>query len=119
MSAQYEMTSGYVGSMGMIWSPVDAATANAALDQAAAFEKIERAVLETLLNDGRGLAARTGKQSPNHYYDHGMELIRSTNRAAPQREMVKCSCGHAVPRGQVMSASMGTSCPDCYDRMSE
>jgi len=34
-------------------------------------------------------------------------------------EMVKCSCGHSVPRGQVMSASMGSSCPDCYDRMSD
>lgn len=33
-------------------------------------------------------------------------------------EMVKCSCGHSVPRGSVMNASMGTSCPDCYDRMS-
>jgi len=35
-----------------------------------------------------------------------------------QVEMVKCSCGHTVPRSQVMSASLGTSCPDCYDRMS-
>lgn len=35
-----------------------------------------------------------------------------------QPEMVKCSCGHTVPRVSVMSASMGTSCPECYDRMS-
>ena len=35
-----------------------------------------------------------------------------------KQEMVKCSCGHTVPRFQVMSASMGTSCPRCYDRMS-
>ena len=34
-------------------------------------------------------------------------------------EMVGCSCGHSIPRSQVMSASMGTSCPDCYDRMGE
>src|SRR5271157_4380625 len=34
-------------------------------------------------------------------------------------EMKKCSCGHTVPSSQVMSASMGSSCPDCYDRMSE
>lgn len=33
--------------------------------------------------------------------------------------MVKCSCGHTVPSVQVMNASNGTSCPDCYDRMSE
>ena len=40
-------------------------------------------------------------------------------RPVAQVEMVKCSCGHSVPREAVMSASMGTSCPDCYDRMSD
>lgn len=120
MSTQYEMTSGYVGSMGMSWKTVDEATANAALDQAAAFEKIDRTDLEKLLNDGRRAAAKTGKQSPNYYYDHGMEQIRAV--AAPTKPdpvLVKCSCGHSAPRGLVMSASMGSSCPDCYDRMSE
>ena len=33
-------------------------------------------------------------------------------------ELVKCSCGHTIPKNQVMSASLGTSCSDCYDRMS-
>ena len=33
--------------------------------------------------------------------------------------LVKCSCGHWVPRRLVMSASMGTCCFDCYDRMSD
>ena len=33
--------------------------------------------------------------------------------------MEKCSCGHTVPVLEVMSTSSGTSCPDCYDRMSE
>jgi hypothetical protein len=33
-------------------------------------------------------------------------------------KMVKCNCGHTIPENMVMSASMGTSCPDCYDRMS-
>ena len=31
---------------------------------------------------------------------------------------VRCACGHTVPRGQVMNASLGTACPECYDRMS-
>ena len=39
-------------------------------------------------------------------------------RVRPFVEMVKCSCGHSVPKGSVMSASLGTSCPDCYDEMS-
>jgi hypothetical protein len=119
MNTQYEMTSGYVGSMGMSWKQVDEATANTALDQAAAFEKIDRIELEKLLNGGRGAAAKTGKQSPNYYYDHGMEMIRSTNRTAPKIEMKKCACGHTVPASVVMSTSTGSSCPDCYDRMSE
>lgn len=33
--------------------------------------------------------------------------------------MVMCSCGHEVEAELVMSASRGTSCPDCYDRMSD
>ena len=32
--------------------------------------------------------------------------------------LVKCACGHTVPESQVMWANLGTSCPDCYDRMS-
>jgi len=32
--------------------------------------------------------------------------------------LTRCDCGHTVPRNLVMSASLGTSCPDCYDRMS-
>jgi hypothetical protein len=35
------------------------------------------------------------------------------------KRMVKCACGHTVPASLVMSASLGTSCPDCYDRMSD
>lgn len=32
---------------------------------------------------------------------------------------VLCSCGHEVPASLVMYSSSGTTCPDCYDRMSE
>ena len=38
-----------------------------------------------------------------------------------QRKMIllkKCDCGHIVEQILVMSASRGTACPDCYDRMS-
>lgn len=33
-------------------------------------------------------------------------------------ETVRCDCGHSTPIGTVMNASMGTTCADCYDRMS-
>ena len=31
---------------------------------------------------------------------------------------VMCDCGHECASTLVMSAARGTSCPDCYDRMS-
>ena len=30
-----------------------------------------------------------------------------------------CACGHTVPTDAVMSTTRGSSCPECYDRMSE
>ena len=48
-------------------------------------------------------------------YDAKMEAKLAARKPV---EMVKCDCGHTIPRISVMSASMGTSCPDCYDRMS-
>jgi hypothetical protein len=33
--------------------------------------------------------------------------------------IVRADCGHRVPRSCLMRASLGTSCPDCYDRMSD
>jgi len=37
---------------------------------------------------------------------------------SPAPEMILCDCGHRVPKGCAMSASLGTSCADCYDDMS-
>lgn len=39
-------------------------------------------------------------------------------RQRTQERQIDCDCGHSVPRSQVMRASRGSSCPDCYDRMS-
>jgi len=38
--------------------------------------------------------------------------------ASTKVDMVMCDCGHEVPAGTRMIASLGTSCPSCYDRMS-
>lgn len=58
-------------------------------------------------------------------------LARSRNRAmrggqtpatvAPRRivRLVRCDCGHEVPAELVMSASLGSTCPDCYDKWSD
>jgi len=45
-------------------------------------------------------------------------MIAARQAATPPVKLVKCACGHTVPSGLVMSASLGTSCCDCYDRMS-
>jgi hypothetical protein len=47
----------------------------------------------------------------------GIEAERAA-RPKPVIHYVRCDCGHEVPEGQVMRASLGTSCLDCYDRMS-
>ena len=44
---------------------------------------------------------------------------RAQGQRPPEPEMIRCDCGHSVPRTQVMSASRGTVCPDCYDRYSD
>ena len=61
-----------------------------------------------------------------NYFHNGvataiMTLDKMTldKRNLPPTRLVTCDCGHAVPSAQVMSASSGSSCPDCYDRMSD
>ena len=43
----------------------------------------------------------------------------STVQTSQSENLVRCDCGHDVPRELVMAASLGSSCPDCYDRMSD
>ncbi len=40
-------------------------------------------------------------------------------RPAVATPTVRCDCGHSVTHVNVMRASTGTACPNCYDRMSE
>lgn len=70
----------------------------------------------------------SGKTVRNHDEDWYSECrdgevidrIRSEYMAKQKPAKYKtCDCGHTVPTSQVMTASMGTSCPDCYDRMSD
>ncbi|MFA4973470.1 MAG: hypothetical protein WC683_12700 [bacterium] len=46
-------------------------------------------------------------------------LVAKAAAKMAAQKMVRCDCGHTVPASEAMSASRGTSCPDCYDRMSE
>lgn len=110
----YEITDGYVGSLGKTYKPATAKTLTNAIAEAAKRHKVDDTIIEQRLRNGESLE---WCDSPNHYYDHSKGIIR-LKRVAKPVQLVKCRCGHSVPRAQVMSASMGTSCPDCYDRMS-
>lgn len=112
--ANYEITSGYVGSLGKTYKPATAETLADAIAAAAERHSVEVAFIEQRLRDGEAIE---WCDSPNHYYDHSRGIIRPKRVAKPM-QLIKCRCGHSVPQSQVMSASMGTSCPDCYDRMS-
>ena len=108
------MTTGYVGSMGKSWETPTTETIEQAISGAMKINDMTREQVVNAL--AAGLPLKWG-QSPNYYYDHSDAVI-GRKRSAPKIELVKCQCGHSVPQALVMSASMGTSCPDCYDRMS-
>jgi hypothetical protein len=74
-----------------------------------------REQIVALLEEGKSIKWR---QSPNFAYDASYGVIGRKRTAKPV-EMVQCDCGHSVPKGSVMRASLGTSCPDCYDSMSD
>ena len=108
------MTDGYIGSMGKSWKTPTADELETAFVGAMEIENKTREEIITLLESGKAVK---WCKSPNYYYDHSYGVI-GRKRAAKPVEMVECDCGHSVPRGTRMSASLGTSCPDCYDQMS-
>lgn len=112
---EYEITNGYVGSFGISYKAATPETLNAAITSAALRNNVTEARINEMLQNGVEVA---WCDSPNHYYDHGTGYIRRKRTPQPV-ELVRCDCGHSVQSVLVMSTSQGTSCPDCYDRMSE
>lgn len=110
----YEITNGYVGQLGKTYKPATAETLADAIRAAAERHGVEIAFIEQRLRDGEAIE---WCHSPNYHYDHSRGIIRPKRTPRPV-QLVKCGCGHSVPQAQVMRASLGTSCPDCYDRMS-
>ena len=108
------MTDGYEGSMGKTWKTPTADDLERAIVGAMKIEGQTREQIVALLESGKAV---NWCKSANFYYDHSYGKI-GRRRNAPKIEMRDCDCGHTVPRSAVMSASLGSSCPDCYDRMS-
>ena len=76
---------------------------------------------EVIAHLGTGVQLRNDREDWYSECQDGEAIDRIiAERRAKQKpvEMVKCTCGHTIPRRSVMSASLGTSCPDCYDDMS-
>lgn len=112
--SDYEISDGFVGSMGKTYTTATEETLWDAIEKAA--ERGNRStdsVVDALLN-GFSVA---WCDSPNYYYDHAVGHIRRKKQNVTVA-LVKCDCGHSVPSAQVMSASRGTSCFDCYEKMS-
>jgi hypothetical protein len=61
----------------------------------------------------------TGKEL--RYADDWYANVRAVPAPIPAtaHKMTHCDCGHECESYLVMSASTGSSCPDCYDRMSD
>lgn len=108
------MHDGYVGTFGKTWKTPTQDDLEKAIVGAMEIEGKTQEEIISLLESGK--AVRWCK-SPNFYYDHSYGVIGRRKTAKPI-ETAMCDCGHAVPVGQRMRASLGTSCPDCYDQMS-
>lgn len=112
--AEYEITNGYVGGMGKTYTKATAVTLAEAMAAAVERNGKSHAELAAQLLVGKPVA---WCDSPNYTYDHSVGIIRR-KRNLPPVQLVACDCGHSVPSAQVMTSSTGSSCPDCYDRMS-
>jgi hypothetical protein len=109
------ITDGYIGAFGKTWRTPTATDLEMAIEGAMRLESCTRAEIVARIDAGETVK---WCQSPNFYYDHSYGLI-TRRRTAPAVEMVRCDCGHMTISAQVLHASLGTSCPDCYDRMSD
>ncbi len=72
-------------------------------------EKSETEIMETLSNGQELPFAETN----NYYFTHDMMRIRIKREVPPEPELVKCDCGHSVPKISVMHGFQ-TMCSDCY-----
>lgn len=45
--------------------------------------------------------------------------LKRSARVSQPVKMKLCDCGHTIQSSQVMTTSTGTSCPECYDKISE
>jgi hypothetical protein len=65
-----------------------------------------------------------GKLGTSFTVEQLQAMIANSRKLAAERSerqrlgLVKCACGHTVAKRAVMNTSTGSSCAECYDRMS-
>lgn len=111
--AEWQIDNGYVGALGHNYKPVTPEQIEPAIIGAMNIMGKTRPEIIEMLNAGQSIK---WCKSPNYYYDHSYGMLYKPQKRTV--EMVECSCGCIVEKEFVMMASLGTSCPDCYDRMS-
>ena len=108
------ISDGYAGATGISWKTPTTDDLERAITGAMEIENKTRDEIVAILESGKPVR---WCKSANYYYDHSYGKIGTKKQSIPVK-MILCDCGHEVRAGQVMSASLGTSCPDCYDDMS-
>jgi hypothetical protein len=111
--ANMRITNGYVDRFGLHWTVPTEADVEAAISGAMSIMGLSRN--EVIARLERGNTVRWCR-SPNFEYDHSYGMLGTVR--PPKQPVVRCACGHTCDKADVMHASLGTSCPECYDRMS-
>jgi len=71
------------------------------------------------LEGGPAATVETIKATIDELLDKKTDTDNEAKTTEHTNELMKCDCGHSIPKSIVMSANLGTACPDCYDRMSD
>lgn len=111
-------STGYVGSMGISWKTPTQGDLEIAILGAMEIEGKTREEIVAILESGGQVC---WCKSENFYYDHSYGRIGTKQTPKPdypQGRKLDCGCT-VYQQSDVMNASMGTSCQDCYDRMSD
>ena len=115
------MTSKLMGSSAWGWREVTDGTEESKIKRAAIYNDITvEQALEKIdierLQYGTGLRYEPLYIMSKKLYD----AVRAKKAAADAKiKYIKCDCGCTIPESLVMNSSRGTSCCDCYDRMSD
>lgn len=111
-----EITDGFIGSMGKVYKTPTEAEFERAIAGAMQMNGWTRERVLFALDTG---SAVQWCKSPNYTADHQHGVIRPKAQARSAETFVCEGCGRRFPVSQMMNASHGTACRDCYDSLSD